>query len=307
MATRTDVGPPTTTEAVRRRLEGGRVDIGGAIFEILLLLALAAAFAVLVALLVDITIRGLPVFMERGMDFLTAEGSSRAARAGVIQGIVGSVLLMLFVVVIAFPLGIAAAVYLEEYAHDTWITRTINTVVRNLAGVPAIVYGLLGVFLFAAVFGRTVYAGGLTLAVLVLPIVIITTAEALRAVPWTIREAAFGVGATRWEVVKTHVLPYAAPGIFTGTILSLARAFGETAPLILVGAVLGNFSFGADSIGERLSGPYTSLPTVIYNWARQPDADFRANTAAAIMVLLVVLLSIQAVAIFLRYRFERKW
>ncbi|MEO6578333.1 MAG: phosphate ABC transporter permease PstA, partial [Candidatus Limnocylindria bacterium] len=270
-------------------------------------LALVAAFAILVALLIDVTQRGLPVFLDRGLEFLTSEGSSRAARAGVSQGIVGSLLLMVFVVVIAFPLGIAAAVYLEEYAHDTWLTRTINTVVRNLAGVPAIVYGLLGVFIFTTLFGRTVYAGGLTLAVLVLPIVIITTAEALRAVPWTIREGAFGVGATRWEVVRTHVLPYAAPGIFTGTILSLARAFGETAPLILVGAVLGNFSFGADNLSDRLNGPYTSLPTVIYNWARQPDVDFRANTAAAIMVLLVVLLTIQALAIYLRNRFERKW
>lgn len=297
----------TTEEAVRLRLEGRRVDVGSRVFEGLLLLALIAAFAILMALLVDITQRGLPVFLERGFEFLTSEGSSRAERAGVSQGIVGSILLMIFVIVVAFPLGIAAAVYLEEYARDTWMTRTINTVVRNLAGVPAIVYGLLGVFVFTSLFGRTVYAGGLTLAVLVLPIVIITTAEALRAVPWTIREAAFGVGATRWEVVRTHVLPYAAPGVFTGTILALARAFGETAPLILVGAVLGNFSFNADDLVSRLNGPYTSLPTVIYNWARQPSADFRANTAAAIMVLLVVLLSIQALAIYLRNRFERKW
>lgn len=297
----------STTDAVRQRLAGRRVDTGSFIFEALLILALVTAFAVLVTLLVDITIRGVPVFAERGLEFLTSPGSSRAERAGVAQGIVGSVLLMVVVVVVAFPIGIAAAIYLEEYAGDNWFTRLINTVVRNLAGVPAIVYGLLGVFLFMTVFGRSVVAGGLTLAVLVLPIVIITTAEALRAVPWSIREAAFGVGATRWEVVRTHVLPYAAPGIFTGTILSLARAFGETAPLILVGAVLGNFSFNADNIREALSGPYTSLPTIIYNWARQPDADFRANTAAAIIVLLVVLLTIQALAIYLRNRFERTW
>lgn len=297
----------STADAVRQRLTGRRVDTGGVVFEALLVLALITAFAVLVTLLVDISIRGLPVFAERGLDFLTSPGSSAAERAGVAQGIVGSVVLMVIVVVLAFPIGIAAAIYLEEYAHDNWFTRLINTVVRNLAGVPAIVYGLLGVFLFVTVFGRSVLAGGLTLAVLVLPIVIITTAEALRAVPWTIREAAFGVGATRWEVVRNHVLPYAAPGIFTGTILSLARAFGETAPLILVGAVLGNFSFNAASIGEALTGPYTSLPTVIYNWARQPNVDFRANTAAAIMVLLVVLLTIQALAIYLRNRFERTW
>jgi phosphate transport system permease protein len=302
-----------TTEAVGQRLQGRRLDVGGLIFEGLLLLALVAAFAVLAALLVDISSRGLPVFLERGLDFLVSDGSSRAARAGVAQGILGSILLMLFVVAVAFPLGVAAAVYLEEYARDSWLTRTINSVVRNLAGVPAIVYGLLGAFLFVGVFsgvgnnGRNVYAGGMTLAVLVLPIVIITTAEALRAVPWTIREAAFGVGATRWEVVRSHVVPYAAPGILTGTILALARAFGETAPLILVGAVIGNFRFGAENLAERLGGPYTSLPTLIYDWARQPDSDFRANTAAAIMVLLVVLLTIQALAIVLRNRFERTW
>ena len=307
MTVRIARGDTAVSDAVRDRLAGRRVDVGGIVFQGLLLLALIAAFAILVTLLVDVTARGFPVFLDRGLDFLTTESSSRAARAGVVQGIVGSVLLMVFVVLLAFPLGVAAAIYLEEYAHDNWFTRLLNTVVRNLAGVPAIVYGLLGVFLFVTVFGRSVAAGGLTLAVLVLPIVIITTSEALRAVPWSIREAAFGVGATRWEVVRTHVLPYAAPGIFTGMILSLARAFGETAPLILVGAVVGNFRFSPDGIGEALSGPYTSLPTIIYNWARQPDADFRANTAAAIVVLLVVLLSVQALAIYLRNRFERKW
>jgi phosphate transport system permease protein len=207
---------------------------------------------------------------------------------------------------------VAAAIYLEEYARDTPVTRLLNTVIRNLAGVPAIVYGLVGLAVFVGAFGavtggRTIITGGLTLSVLVLPIVIITTAEALRAVPGSIREAAFGVGATRWEVVRSHVIPYAAPGILTGTILSLARAFGETAPLIVVGAIAGTFRFNAENVAEQLNGPYTALPTIVYAWARQPEREFRADTAAAIIVLLVVLLSVNALAIYLRNRFERRW
>jgi phosphate transport system permease protein len=225
-------------------------------------------------------------------------------------------MLMAFVALISFPLGIGAAVYLEEYAADTAFTRLVNTVVRNLAGVPSIVYGLLGLAVFVVALGdvvgpgpasgRSLIAGGLTMAILVLPIVIITSAEALRAVPGAIREAAFGVGATRWEVVRSHVLPYAAPGIFTGTILSMARAFGETAPLILVGAVIGGFNVRYDSILEQLQGRYTALPTTVYDWARKP-ATFEGNVYAAIVVLIVVLLLVNALAIYLRNRFERRW
>jgi phosphate transport system permease protein len=298
----------TAQEVVRQRLTGRRLEMGGALFEGLLLLAVIIALAVLLVLLGEVLIGGFSVLAERGLDFLTAPLATNPARAGVGQGIIGSLILTIFVLVIAIPIGIGAAIYLEEYARDTWLTRLVNTVVRNLAGVPAIVYGLLGVAVFVALAGgRNIYAGGLTLGALVLPIVIITSAEALRAVPWTIREAAFGVGATRWEVVRSHVLPYAAPGIFTGTILTLARAFGETAPLILVGAIVGTFRFSADNLLEQLSGPYTALPTIIYSWAKQPNVDFRANTSAAIVVLLAVLLAVNAVAILLRNRFERRW
>jgi len=302
----------TTTEVVRQRLQGRRLDVGGTIFEGLLVLALLSAIGVLVTLLVDVFTDGLPVLLSRGTDFLTSGLSSSPERAGVAQGIFGSILLMLFVILLSFPLGIGASIYLEEYARDTPVTRLVNTVIRNLAGVPAIVYGLLGVAVFVGALGgltggRTVISGGLTLAILVLPIVIITTSEALRAVPTSIREAAFGVGATRWETVRSHVLPYAAPGIFTGTILSLARAFGETAPLIVVGAIAGTFRYSADNLVEQLKGPYTALPTIIYGFARDPDAEFRANTAAAIIVLLVVLLAVNGLAIFLRNRFERRW
>jgi phosphate transport system permease protein len=224
-----------------------------------------------------------------------------------VQGILGSLALMVFVVLVALPIGVGAAVYLEEYARSTWITRAVRTNIRNLAGVPAIVYGLLGLAVFVTLLGlgRSLIAGGLTLAVLVLPIVVITTSEALRAVPLAIREAAYGVGATRWEVVRSHVLPYAAPGILTGTILSLGRAFGETAPLIMVGAVVGTFN--RVDMADMLTGSYTALPTIVYNWSREPQDEFRALTAAAIVVLLVVILLVNATAIYLRNRYDRTW
>jgi phosphate transport system permease protein len=297
----------STREAVERRLHSGAGDTRGIVLQGALLLSLLIALGVLVVLVGDILIRSLPVFAERPIDFLTSPLSSRPARAGIIQGVLGSVLLMAFVAVIALPIGIGAAVYLEEYARDTWLTRLIRTNIRNLAGVPAIVYGLLGLALFVSTLGlgKSLIAGGLTLAVLVLPIAVITTSEALRAVPNSIREAAFGVGATRWEMVRSHVVPYAAPGILTGTILTLARAFGETAPLLMVGAIAGTFSSGG--VGDMLTGSYTALPTIVFNWSGQPQDEFRALTSAAIVVLLVVILLVNASAIVLRNRYDRKW
>jgi len=297
----------TTREAVERRLHAGGGDVRGVVLQGALLLSLLIAFGVLVVLIGDILIRALPVFADRPIDFLTSPLSSRPASAGIIQGILGSVLLMAFVAALALPIGIGAAVYLEEYARDTWPARLIRTNIRNLAGVPAIVYGLLGLALFVSTLGlgKSLVAGGVTLAVLVLPIVVITTSEALRAVPNSIREAAFGVGATRWETIRSHVLPYAAPGILTGTILSLARAFGETAPLLMVGAIAGTFSSGG--IGDMLSGSYTALPTIVFDWSGKPQEEFRALTSAAIVVLLVVILLVNAAAILLRNRYDRKW
>jgi phosphate transport system permease protein len=219
---------------------------------------------------------------------------------------------LIFVVLIAIPLGIAAAVYLEEYAPDTRMSRFINVNIRNLAGVPSIVYGLLGLALFVELLGgvtggKTIIAAGLTLAVLVLPIVIITSAEALRAVPNSIREAGYGVGATRWEVIRSHVLPSAAPGILTGTVLALARAIGETAPVLLVGAITGFLSTGNLSFLEQLHSRFTTLPTIIYRWTTLPNEGFHDNASAAIIVLLGVILIANGFAIFLRNRFERKW
>jgi phosphate transport system permease protein len=304
-----------TAELVRERIAGRRVDWGGRAFEGLLILLLLAALGVLGWLLAVVLVSGAPTLAERGVDFLTSRSSSQADEAGVAQGIVGSLYLMAFVAAIAFPLGIGAAIYLEEYATDTWFTRLVNTTVRNLAGVPSIVYGLLGLAIFVVALreylgpgasGRSLIAGALTMSILVLPIVIITAGEALRAVPGAIREAAFGVGATRWEVIRFHVLPYAAPGIFTGTILAMARAFGETAPLILVGAVVGGFNVSYDNPVDQVFGRYTALPTVIYDWAGNP-ATFDGNTYAAIIVLLVVLLFVNSIAIFLRNRYDRRW
>jgi phosphate transport system permease protein len=301
-----------TSDVVLQRLSGKRLQLRSLIFEGALLLGLLLSLAVLVMLLADIVRGGVGVLTERGTDFLRAPYSTLAERAGVWQGLAGSFMLMLFVVVLAFPVGIGAAVYLEEYARDTRLTRFINVNIRNLAGVPSIVYGLLGLAVFVealggATGGKSIFSGGFTLAILVLPIVIITSAEALRAVPTSIREAGFGVGATRWEVVRSHVLPSAAPGILTGTVLSLSRALGETAPLLLVGAVTGFFATGSQSLLESLRGSYTALPTLVFAWARLPDPDFRVLTSAAIVVLLAMILTANAAAIILRNSYERKW
>ena len=309
------MGPPqSATEAVEQAIMGHKRDWRSIVFELALLASLFIALGVLVWLITDIFVRALPVFQERGLvDFLTGPMSSNPNRAGIGQALWGSIVLMIFVAILAIPVGIAAAIYLEEYAPDNRLTRLINTTVRNLAGVPAVVYGLLGIAVFVVLLrvwtgGQSIITGGFTLAIVVLPIVIITAAESLRAVPSAIREAGYGVGATKWEVTRSHVLPYALPGVLTGTILTIGRAFGETAPLLLVGAVTGGFAVAANAtVVERLQGPYTSLPTLIYSWARQPRAEFRELTAAAIIVLLVMVLLINAIAIILRNRYARKW
>lgn len=303
--------------AVRRALRSEGTDWRGIVFQGSLILALVFSLSVLMVLLVDVFTRGWPVLAARGMDFATAPAASSAAASGAGQGIMGSVLIGVIVSIVAFPLGIATAIYLEEYAKDNTLTRFITINIRNLAGVPSIVFGLLGLAVFVGALkaleigpggnGRIVLAGGLTMAALVLPIVIITASEAIRAVPSPIREAGYGVGASRWQVVRQLILPSAAPGILTGVVLSLSRALGETAPLILAGAVLGTYSSGNQSFVEQLSGSYTALPMVIFNWTRQPSDDFRDIAAAAIIILLGVTLAANALAIYLRNRYERAW
>ena len=310
MATR--IAAPDSAAAVLAGLRGKRLEVRSVLFQIALLAALVVSLGFLVILLVDVFRGGTTVLSERGIEFIRAELSSLPIRAGVWQGIVGSLLLMAFVAVIAFPLGIGAAVYLEEYATDNRLSRFINVNIRNLAGVPSIVYGLLGLaifvkFLGSVTGGRSLMSAGITLAILALPIVIITSMEALRAVPTSIREAGYGVGATKWEVIRSHVLPSAAPGILTGTVLSLSRAMGETAPLILVGAVTGYLSFGSQSVGDMLQDRFTALPMIIYTWARLPNEGFRALTSAAIVILLIVILLANGLAIYMRNRYERKW
>ncbi len=305
-------GDGTTTEVVRRRLEGTSVDAAGRSFRLLLQAALGASVAILVILLVDQVSIGWDVLANRLGDLLANPLRSRPEEAGMFQGIRGSFWIAVFVVVLAFPIGIGAAVYLEEYAPASRVTRFINVNIRNLAGVPSVVYGILGFAVFVKSLdsftgGRTLMAAGITLAILVLPIVIITSGEAIRAVPDSLREAGFGVGATRWEVVRTMVLPYAAPGILTGTMLALARAVGEAAPLILVGAITGRIAGDAGLLGlDQIRESFTAIPIVITEWAGDPDPGFRSLTAAAIVVMLVFVLAVNSVAIVLRNRFEKK-
>jgi phosphate transport system permease protein len=305
-----------TTRSVQAALLGRKADVRGRLFEAALLLTLLISLGVLVVLLTTVIIDAWPVLAERGADFVSSNTSSIETRAGVRQGLIGSLTLTAIAGAVALPLGIAAAIYLEEYARDSRLNRLLVTNIRNLAGVPSIVYGILGLVVFVQAlrsftgpnsFGRSYLLGGLTLAVLVMPFVIIITREALRAVPRGIREAAYGVGATRWEVTRSHVLPYAAPGMFTGAILSLARVFGETAPLLLVGAVTGFLSTGSGTVLESLQGPYTALPTQIFAWSRLPGEEWQHNTSAAIVVLLAAILIVNSLAIVLRNRYERKW
>lgn len=303
-----------TAASLTTELTGSRRDVRGRIVELVLLLALALSLLILVALVVNLVQRAWPVLSGRLGDFLSAGlDASNAAEAGVWQAIRGTLTLAVIVSVVAFPLGIACAIFLEEYSGKSFLARVIRINVRNLAGVPSIVYGILGLTIFVKFAGgltggRTVIAGGLTLAVLVLPVVIITASEALRAVPQSIREGAFGVGATKWEVVRHHVLPSATPGILTGVVLALSRAAGEAAPLLLVGGITGLLRTGNLSIWEQITeGGFTSMPVAIFSYARQTGDDFRAVTGAASLILLVLVILINGLAIWLRNRFEKRW
>jgi phosphate transport system permease protein len=305
----TTIPTDVATEMVEARLRGEKADVSGTAFRYLLIGCLGIVLASLLALLWSVGSVGIPYLSERGpADFVTRYGSSRPEIAGVYQALVGTLTHAVIVCVVAFPLGVATALYLEEYASDTWFTRLISVVIRNLAGVPAIVYGLLGAAIFAQgglegiTGGTSSLSAGLTLSILVVPIVVITSAEALRAVPASLREGGFGAGATRWEVVRTLVLPNAFPGILTGTILALARALGEAAPLLLLG-VKAYFTGGEPG---DVTGDFTSLPYIIADWSKKPaGAGWQDNTQAAIVVTLVVILGINTIGILLRNRFEK--
>lgn len=312
LTTPASIGAPAARDITAGLTRRG-LDVRGKLVEGLLVALLTASLAVLVTLIVDLLMRSWPLWSDRSWDFVTTNlNAQNAAQAGIGQAIRGTLVLCVIVMFVAFPLGIACAVYLEEYASKGPFARVIRINVRNLAGVPSIVYGLLGLAIFVKLLsgmngGRNIFAGGLALSALVLPIVVITTSEALRAVPRSIREGALGVGATRWETIRSHVLPSAAPGILTGTVLSLARAAGEAAPVLLVGAATGLLRTGNQGFWTQLQGSFTAMPVAIFSYARQPGADFRAVTAAASLVLLILVLFMNAVAIALRNRYEKKW
>lgn len=262
--------------------------------------AVGIALLALATLLFDVLSRGLPYLT---WDFLTGFPSRRPEASGVLSALVGTLYIGAITAVVAFPLGVAAAIYLEEYAGDTRLRTVVQTNISNLAGVPSIIYGMLGLAVFVRVMGfdRSVLAGGLTIALLVLPIVIINAQEAIRAVPASIRHASYALGATRWETTWHHVLPAALPGILTGTILALSRAIGEAAPIVLISGI----AFIA-FVPRHLLDDFTILPVQIFNWAGRPQPAFHDIAAAAIIVLLAVLLTMNALAIFLRDRQRRK-
>ncbi len=309
----------SSAASVRAALTGAKRDVRGYVFAGTLLLCLLASLFVLTVLMWDVVASAIPVFDKRSTGFLTNELASSPDKAGVSQGIWGSLMIAGFVVVIAFPIGIFAGVYWEEYAKTNRLTRFIELNIRNLAGVPSVVYGILGLVVFVQGItwftgGRSVIAAGITLAILVLPIIIITTAESVRAVPSGLREAGFGVGATHWEVTRDHVLPYAAPGILTGTMLAVARALGEAAPLLLIGAITGRLAnLPGEGLLDRLQGKFTAMPIVIYGWANEVNKPgkitgltFEDLNSAAIVVLLVMVLLLNGAAILLRNRFEKR-
>ena len=276
------------------------------IFKAMALLSVIVSLVVLVILLLDVFIDGLPVI---DWQFLTSFPSRRPAQAGLVSALVGTVWVMILVALVTFPVGVGAGIFLEEFVSDTWFAKAIEINISNLAGVPSIIYGLLGLQVFVRWFfpltqGRSVLSGALTLSLLVLPIVIIATREALRAVPQSIRQAGYAVGATRWQVIREHVFPLALPGILTGTILALSRAIGETAPLITIGA-LTYIPFLPPLSFEGLQSPFTVLPIQIYNWVSRPQQDFHNLAAGGIVILLVALLSMNAIAIYLRNRLQK--
>jgi phosphate transport system permease protein len=269
-------------------------------FAVVGLLGLLAALAALAALLMDVLRDGAP---RLSWQFLTSYPSRFAASAGILPAIIGTFYVIVLTALMAVPVGVAAAVYLEEYGAQGRIGRIIEINIANLAGVPSIVYGLLGLGLFvrALSLGRSVIAGAATLALLVLPVVILATREALRAVPKSLREGSYALGATKWQTTQLQVLPAALPGILTGVILALSRAIGETAPLIMVGAVA-YVRFVPDSLWS----PFTVLPIQIFNWVSRPQAGFAENAAAGIIVLLVMLVLMNGAAILIRDRYQRR-
>lgn len=269
-------------------------------FQLVALVVLLLALASLGVLIYDVVSDGMG---RLSWQFLTSFSSRRASSAGIYHALAGSIFVVALTGALALPVGVAAAIYLEEYGTRSWMARLIEINISNLAAVPSIIYGLLGLGLFVRAMGmeRSVLAGASTLALLVLPVVILSTREALRTVPGTIREGSYALGATKWQTIWHQVLPMAMPGILTGLILSLSRAIGETAPLITIGAVT-YIPFAPDGIWSA----FTVLPIQIFNWVSRPQADFQENAAAGIIVLMALLIIMNATAIYLRDRYQRQ-
>ncbi|MCJ7453710.1 MAG: phosphate ABC transporter permease PstA [Steroidobacteraceae bacterium] len=300
-----------TLDEMRRGL-GWRKQVDK-LFVIVGLLIMIGCLGILAYLFLDLVHDGAQRF---GWKFFANFPSRKAENAGILSPAVGTALIMVVTALVSLPVGVAAAIYLEEYAPKNWFTGIIEINVTNLAGVPSIVYGLLalGLFVYQFGLGQSILTAGLTLALLILPIVIVATRESLRAVPKAIREAAYGLGATRWEVTKDHVLPYSTGGILTGLILGLSRAIGETAPIITIGA-LAFIAFLPPSpftetfpflSFEWLKSEFTAMPIQMFNWVSRPDQAFQSNAAAAGAVLLGMTLLMNTVAIVIRYRFRKR-
>lgn len=286
------------------------------VFNIVGIVCTLVGIVTLGALLVDLFVDGVG---RLSWGFLTSFPSRFAGRAGILSAWVGTLLIMIVTAFTAVPLGIAAGVYLEEYARRNWFTNLIEINIANLAGVPSIIYGLmaLGLLVYQFQLGQSILTGGLTLAFLILPIVIVATREALRTIPQGIREAAYALGSTKWQLVRHHLLPYSVGGTMTGIIIALSRAIGETAPLITIGALTFIAFLPPSPVHgqppfvsfEWLNSPFAVLPIQMFNWVSRPDQDFVQNAAAAGLILIVVTLSLNAVAIVIRYRVRKriKW
>jgi len=286
------------------------------LFGLLGLLALMVGVLTFTALFADMAIKGAG---RLDYDFMTNFPSRRAGSAGILSAWVGTILVMLVTAMSAVPLGVAAGIYLEEYAPKNWVTDIIEINVTNLAGVPSIVYGLLalGLFVYKFGFGQSVLSAGLTLGLLILPVVIVATRESIRAIPQMVREGSYACGATTWQTVKDHILPYSSAGILTGIIIGMARAIGETAPIITIGALTFIAFLPPSPIGEVapfinfdwLFAPFTVMPIQMFNWTSRPEAAFQINAAAAGFVLVLMTLAMNGTAIWLRYRLRRniKW
>jgi phosphate transport system permease protein len=286
------------------------------IFTVVGLVALMIGVLTFAALFVDMAVDGMG---RLSWDFFTSFPSRRPGQAGILSAWVGSTLVMLTTAFFAVPLGVAAGIYLEEYAAKNWVTDVIEINITNLAGVPSIVYGLLalGLFVYQFGLGQSILAAGLTLALLILPVVIVATREAIRSIPQGIREGAYALGATQWQVSKDHIIPYSMPGILTGVIIGMARAIGETAPIITIGALTFIAFLPPAPVKaeppflsfEWMFSPFTVMPIQMFNWTSRPEAAFHQNAAAAGFVLVLMTLAMNGLAIWLRYRLRKriKW